>query len=153
MCKALLCAASVLLVASLACASEEAEVPDYRQQVMDTEAAFARTMAERNFEAFTAFLSEEAIFFAGDKALRGKQTVADAWSAYYEGEDAPFSWEPRTVEVLPSGELALSTGPVRGRDGKHIANFTSIWRQEEPGVWRIIFDKGNPVCADSAAGE
>jgi len=21
-----------------------------------------------------------------------------------------------------------------------------LWRQEAPGIWRIIFDKGEPVC-------
>ena len=139
--------ASAILLAGWACAAEQAEEPDLEMQVTETEIAFARTMAERNFEAFTTFLSEEAIFFAGERPLRGKQEVAEAWSGYFEGEEPPFSWEPRTVEVLPSGNLALSTGPVHNRDGKHIADFTSIWRQEEPGVWKIVFDKGNPVCA------
>jgi len=27
-----------------------------------------------------------------------------------------------------------------------LATFSSIWRQESPGVWRIVFDKGNPEC-------
>ncbi|HPA52918.1 MAG TPA: DUF4440 domain-containing protein, partial [Thermoanaerobaculia bacterium] len=59
---------------------------------------------------------------------------------------APFSWEPALVEVLDSGTLALSTGPVRDPAGKETGTFTSIWRREGPGTWRIVFDKGNPVC-------
>jgi hypothetical protein len=35
---------------------------------------------------------------------------------------------------------------VRDSKGKLIGRFTSIWRLEAPGVWRIIFDKGNEVC-------
>ena len=35
---------------------------------------------------------------------------------------------------------------VRNAAGKLIATFTSVWRQESPGVWRIVFDKGNEVC-------
>jgi hypothetical protein len=50
------------------------------------------------------------------------------------------------VEVLDSGDLALSSGPVRDASGKLIATFTSIWRREAPATWRIVFDKGNPVC-------
>ena len=42
------------------------------------------------------------------------------------------------------GTLALSTGPVRNPAGQPIARFNSIWRQEAPGVWRIVFDKGQP---------
>jgi ketosteroid isomerase-like protein len=78
--------------------------------------------------------------------LRGKQQVTDRWKRYYEDPDAPFSWEPQQVEVLDSGTLALSSGPVQDSSGKLIATFSSIWRQEQPGVWRIVFDKGNDVC-------
>jgi hypothetical protein len=59
---------------------------------------------------------------------------------------APFSWEPEQVEVLPSGTLAPSTGPVRDPAGKLTGTFTSIWRREGPGRWRILFDMGCPAC-------
>jgi ketosteroid isomerase-like protein len=116
-----------------------------KRQVADTERAFARTMATRDHKAFMSFLSQEAVFFSGDKPLRGAQQVADWWKRYYEGPDAPFSWEPEEVEVLDSGTLAISSGPVRDSKGALIATFTSIWRLEDTGKWRIIFDKGNRV--------
>jgi hypothetical protein len=50
------------------------------------------------------------------------------------------------VEVLDSGTLALSSGPVRDAEGNLIGTFMSVWRHEGPGAWRIVFDKGNPVC-------
>jgi len=119
---------------------------DLRQQVMNTERAFAKTMADRDHAAFATFVSDEAIFFAGDKQLHGKQEVITWWKDFYSKPEAPFSWEPETVEVLPSGTLALSTGPVHNAQGKLIGTFSSIWRQEAPGKWHIIFDKGNAVC-------
>lgn len=128
----------------------DAESTDLEAQVESTERAFAATMAERDFEAFTSFLSEEAIFISGS-TLRGKQQVADAWKPYFDGPAAPFSWQPETVEVNDSGALALSTGPVRDASGNLVATFTSIWRQEEPGVWRIVFDKGNLACPPTAS--
>ncbi|MBW6493810.1 MAG: hypothetical protein K0B16_04515 [Burkholderiaceae bacterium] len=72
--------------------------------------------------------------------------VVQAWARYFTGSQAPFSWQPETVEVLATGQLALSTGPVLDAGGKLIATFTSIWRLEAPGTWRIVFDKGNEVC-------
>jgi ketosteroid isomerase-like protein len=117
-----------------------------RQQVFDTERAFAKTMAARDHAAFVTFLSPETIFFSGPRSLRGSQQVADQWKRFYEGPQAPFSWEPETVEVLDSGTLALSSGPVRDATGKIISTFNSIWRQESPGNWRIVFDKGSPAC-------
>ena len=117
-----------------------------REQVMATERAFAKSMADRDHAAFMRFLADEAVFFSGPRPLRGKQAVADAWKPFYEKPAAPFSWEPDQVEVLASGTLALSTGPVRDPTGKLIGRFNSIWRQEAPGQWRIVFDKGEDVC-------
>ncbi len=142
---------SILLAAALlAACSVMTGVSDHpvdlQQQVANTERAFAKSMADRDHAAFALFLSDEAIFFSGPKVLRGKQQVAAAWKRFYEGPTAPFSWQPEQVEVLPSGQLALSSGPVRDAQGKLIATFSSIWRLEAPGVWRIVFDKGNDVC-------
>jgi len=124
-----------------------------KRQVADTERAFARSMAERNHAAFTALLSEQAVFF-GRSVLRGKADVAAAWKAFFDGPKAPFSWEPDSVEVLADGTLAHSTGPVRDEDGKLISRFNSVWRLEAPGVWRIVFDKGQPLTeADRKVAE
>lgn len=119
---------------------------DLRSQVENAERAFAKTMADRDYEAFVSFLSDEAVFFAGKTALNGKHAVASAWKSLYEKPDAPFSWQPEQVVVLESGTLALSTGPVLNPDGKTTGSFTSIWRLEASGEWKIIFDKGCEVC-------
>jgi ketosteroid isomerase-like protein len=119
---------------------------DARQQVMATERTFAKTMAERDHQAFATFVSSEAVFFSGPAPLRGKQQVVDWWARFFQKPAAPFSWDPDQVEVLDSGSLAISSGPVKDPSGKLIARFTSIWRLEAPGQWRIIFDKGSEVC-------
>lgn len=115
-----------------------------QQQVFAAERAFARSMADRNREAFASFVSTEAIFFSGKTILRGQDQVVSGWSQFFEGPAAPFSWEPDQVEVLDSGTLALSTGLVRDPEGEVVARFNSIWRLEAPGVWRVIYDKGSP---------
>jgi len=122
------------------------DVARAEREVADTERAFAKTMADRDFAAFKSFLADDAIFFSGPTPLRGKERVAGAWQRFYEKPEVPFSWQPEQVQVLESGELALSTGPVRDPKGKLFATFTSIWRREASGQWRIIFDKGNDVC-------
>jgi ketosteroid isomerase-like protein len=136
-----------LLVACAATAQEAAPSP-LAKQVEDTERAFAQTMADRDFEAFQSFLSDEAVFFAGNTPLRGKQQVSDTWQRYFEEPAAPFSWEPELVEVLASGTLALSSGPVRDPAGNRVATFSSIWRLEPSGQWRIVFDKGSRDCPE-----
>lgn len=132
--------------ASIAPQPQAVDKTELQHRVVETERAFARTMADRNYAAFSSFLSQEAVFFGNTRVLHGKREVAEAWKPLFEQPAAPFSWEPAQVEVLDSGTLALSTGPVRDAQGKVIATFNSIWRQEAPGVWRIVFDKGSDLC-------
>jgi ketosteroid isomerase-like protein len=135
-----------LFVQGCATKADQRDPQALRDQVVATETAFAGTLADRNFGRFAEFISGEAIFFSGSDAARGKKEILERWRAYFDGPKAPFSWAPEKVEVLDSGLLALSSGPVRDAEGKRIATFSSIWRQESPGVWRIVFDKGCDVC-------
>ena len=133
--------------ASLAACSTVAapDVDELARQVADTERAFARSMADRDLAAFTRHLSAQAVFYHGATTLRGPDAIVAVWKAYYEGAAAPFSWAPDRVDVLADGSLAHSSGPVRDAAGKRVSRFNSVWRQEAPGVWRIVFDKGSPL--------
>jgi len=135
----LLCA----LLLSVASAQTNA---DLKEQVRKTEMAFAKTMADRDHAAFTSFLADETVFF-GARVLRGAKAVADQWKGFYQAPKAPFSWSPDTVEVLDSGTLAFSSGPVLDPDGKRIGTFNSVWRLQPDGKWKIVFDKGCPPCS------
>jgi ketosteroid isomerase-like protein len=112
------------------------------KQVFAAESSFAASMARRDLKAFAAFLSPEAVFFSDTAALRGKEAVVEGWRKFFAGPDAPFSWKPETIEVLSSGTLALSSGPVHDPSGKQVGTFNSVWRREAGGRWRVIFDKG-----------
>jgi ketosteroid isomerase-like protein len=117
-----------------------------REQVRQAETAFAKTMADRDHAAFVSFLADETIFFGPDRVLRGRQEVADGWKRFYAGSKAPFSWAPERVEVVDSGNLAMSSGPVHDPSGKRVGTFNSVWRLEKDGRWRIVLDNGCPPC-------
>lgn len=140
-----LAAITALALASAAAGAAPSNA-ELKQQVADTERAFAATMRQRDLAAFTSFLSDETVFYSGPVPLRGREQVTAFWKKFYEGKEAPFSWEPDQVDVIDSGTLAHSSGPVYDPKGKLIARFNSVWRLEAPGKWRIVFDKGQDVC-------
>jgi len=104
------------------------------------------TLAERDFKGFGSFLSSEAIFFSGTSVEHGAAAIEAAWRPYFTSPTAPFSWVPDNVQVLPSGKLALSSGPVYIQ-GKEVSRYNSIWRLESANTWRVVFDKGEAVCS------
>lgn len=130
---------ALLASAGAVCAAELSP----KDQVWAAEIAFAMTVENRDLNAFAEFIADEAVFFSGTTAAHGKANVVDSWKRFFLDKEAPFSWAPDQVEVLASGTLALSTGPVRDPSGKVISRFNSIWRLEA-GRWRVVFDKGSP---------
>jgi ketosteroid isomerase-like protein len=149
-CAALVAAAAVSGALLSGCATPPAAKPDLaqlQQQVTAAERAFAKTMADRDFAGFGTYVAEDALFYSGaNPPLRGRQAVMDHWKRFYATPQAPFSWEPDKVDVLDNGTLAHSTGPVKDPSGKIVSRYNSVWRQDAPGVWRVVFDRGEPVC-------
>jgi ketosteroid isomerase-like protein len=134
---------ALLLLVPVANAAES--VAELAAQVRATEIAFAKTLADRDAKKFASMIAPDVIWL-GDKPLHGPDEVLASWRQYFEGPKAPFSWAPEIVEVQPGGALALSTGPVLDPQGKRVGTYTSIWRREAGGEWKIIFDRGCPVC-------
>jgi len=122
------------------------------QQVADTERGFARTMADRDFAAFLSFIADDAVFLNGGKPLRGREAIGAHWKRFFTGPAAPFAWQPDLVEVIGSGMLAQSIGPVSAPDGKVFARFYSTWRREPDGRWRIVLDNGYDLGECGAKG-
>jgi uncharacterized protein (TIGR02246 family) len=115
-------------------------------QVRAAEAAFAGTMARRDSATFGTYVADDAVFVGSRGPLRGRDSIVAGWRPFFAGPAAPFSWAPEMVEVLASGTLALSSGPVFDPTGKRIGTFNSIWRRDADGRWRVVFDKGCPAC-------
>jgi len=140
-----ICTAVLVAFASLAPvhAQQKASPAD---QVRAAETAFAKSMADRNLAAFTALLADDTVFWGGKGVNRGKAAVAADWKRFFDGPAAPFSWAPADVEVLPSGNLGFTSGPVYDPKGQRIGTFNSVWQRQADGSWKIVFDKGCPPC-------
>lgn len=144
-----LLAAALTLVLGVPVSVLAADEPDAAQLAAELEAAelaFARTMADRDHDAFVSFLADEAVFFGRGGEIRGLDAVAAAWKPLFEGVEAPFAWRPDSATVLDSGTLGLTSGPVLAPDGTRIGTFNSVWRRQPNGTWKVVFDRGCPDC-------
>lgn len=138
---------SVLVhTAAAAQAPSSPSLAERRESLLASERAFAKTMSDRDHAAFAGFVAEEGVFFGSARAMHGRTEVAAGWKRFFEGPKAPFSWEPDRGEVLGSGTLGMTSGPVRDPDGKRIGTFNTTWRYEADGKWRVVFDIGCPPC-------
>jgi ketosteroid isomerase-like protein len=135
-------AAVVISLLSLTPAHAQRGAASPVDEVRAAETAFAKSMADRNASAFASLIANEAVFFGGKGVLRGKTAVVADWKRFFDGPAAPFSWAPTEVEVLASGTLGYTSGPVHDPQGRRIGTFNSVWQRQADGSWKIVFDKG-----------
>lgn len=134
-----------LLFSVFAAASDAPSVAEIEDSLRATETAFAKTMEDRDFDAFATFLSENAIFSTPRGELRGRSQILEGWRPLYEAETPPFSWRPERVHVLDGGKLGGTTGPVIDPEGNVIGQFVSTWARQPDGSWKIVLDMA-PNC-------
>lgn len=153
-------AAALALFVVLAPAATAAQEPTIREELVEqvrrAELAFAATVAEKRAEAFAAMIDDEAVFLgARNEVARGRAEIAAAWAGFFAPDAPRFDWRPEVVELSADGTLGLSRGPwtLRGRDPQgnpleRTGTFTSVWRRQADGSWRVIFDAGCGACPD-----
>jgi ketosteroid isomerase-like protein len=127
-------------------------VADLADDVRCREISFSKSIESRDMEAFRSFLDDDARF-VGNRIRRGPDEITEAWRTY-EPEDGPLlKWRPQIIEVLADGKLALSRGPYRytqkndaGESVDFWGTFNSVWRLQEDGSWKVVFDAGSPAA-------
>ena len=84
---------------------------------------------------------------------RGVAEVTAAWAVFFSDDAPQMKWRPLFIEVLDDGLLALSRGPYRmivtGPDGvssERWGTFNSVWRKQDDGSWKVVFDAGNQAA-------
>jgi ketosteroid isomerase-like protein len=138
--------AAIAALVLVGCATPAPDLTALGEQVRASETAFAASMQARDFQAFSTWVADDAVFINAGKPLRGKAAVLAHWQRFFAGPQAPFSWKPELVQVIDSGGLAYSEGPVSLPTGEVVARYASTWRRDPAGAWRIVLDHGYDVC-------
>lgn len=117
-------------------------MPDFASLVT-AEYAFADAAPRLGVrDAFLAFLADDAILFR-PRPVNGK-----AWFGARPPRPGLLTWYPCFARLSGAGDLGLSTGPWEFRpnslDEAPVAHgyFTSMWRAQADGEWKVEFDGG-----------
>ena len=141
--------AVLLFVASTAMA-------DLTDDVRCREIGFSKSIESRDMDSFRSFLDDDARFVGGG-VRRGPDEIIEGWSVYGADDGPTLKWRPQIVEVLEDGKLALSRGPYKytqkNEEGEAVdywGTFNSIWRLQDDGSWKVVFDAGSPAAQPPA---
>ena len=141
------------LISAVACLAATTAVADPGDDVRCREIGFSQSAENRDMQAFRAFIDADARFVSNE-VLRGVDAVTEAWAVFFTDPGPTIKWRPAVIEVLENGTLALSRGPYRvtsqNADGNIVESwgtFNSIWRVNDDGQWRVVFDAGSPAAS------
>lgn len=141
---------AVLVAVSLSLHAQRPEpLPDALQEMATTERAFAaRALAVGWKAAFLEFFSDAAIGFE-----KGEVNLAKA-QIHANPDPSPgmqLVWEPRVGDISATGEIGWLTGPsttidpARNKGQPRHAVYTSIWKRQRNGSYRVVMDVGVPT--------
>ena len=137
---------TVLLVLAAVAAPAFGDTAD---EVRCREIGFSKSVEAQDHERFATFIDPDARF-VGNKVDRSREAIAEAWRVFFTGDLPSIKWRPQFIEVLESGDLALSRGPYRiidrneqGEMTEGWGTYNSVWRLNADGKWLIVFDAGS----------
>jgi ketosteroid isomerase-like protein len=129
-----------------ASASTKASADTLRQ----LEADFMKATAEHGSQGYISYYADNAVEVPnGEGLIHGKANIAKTM-AFLDDKTNHLTWTPVGADIAASGDLGYTYGTYEftsnGKDGKPVVDhgkYTSIWKKQKDGSWKVVLDMGN----------
>jgi ketosteroid isomerase-like protein len=130
----------------LASASAKATADTLRQ----LEGEFMKAAAERGSAGYMSYYADDAVEVPnGGPIIQGKVNIAKGMG-FLDQKDNHLTWTPVGADISASADLGYTYGTFefrsKDRDGKPVIDhgkYTSIWKKQQDGSWKVVLDMGN----------
>ena len=114
------------------------------------EAEFMKAAAEKGSAGYMSYYADDAVEVPNGHALiLGKANIA-ATMDFLDDKNNHLTWTAIGADISASGDLGYTYGYYefqhRDEAGKRITEngkYTSIWRRQSDGSWKVVLDMGN----------
>jgi ketosteroid isomerase-like protein len=114
------------------------------------EADFMKAAEEKGSEGYMSYYAEDAVEVPnGEPFLKGKAAIAKTMG-FLDDKNNRLTWSPEGADISASGDLGYTYGnyefSAKDKDGKPIVQhgkYTSIWKKQKDGAWKVALDMGN----------
>lgn len=134
----------------LACSgpNETANIEKWKNEVIETERAFARMAKEKSIsEAFIYFAAENAVLNRDNTLIKERQGIIEHFGPVENTKTKrSLEWEPDFVDVATSGDLAYTYGKFlyTKTDSTGTTSqegiFHTVWKRQKDGSWKYVWD-------------
>ena len=142
----------ILILTIVACNQPKADQKAEGEKLMQLSREWSQTAATGDVEKTVSYWADDAFLMsAGQPPLKGKQAIRQMVEESYKIPGFRISWQPQTVEVSNSGDMAyliensqVSFTDSTGKPVTHHNKAVSIWRKQSDGTWKNVVDISTP---------
>jgi len=115
--------------------------------LVQLEAEFAADVAKHGHDAFLTYFAEDGVEVVdgGGFSTKDDMRKEPPWP-----EGTTLTWTPVKAEMAASGDLGYTYGnyvyTAKNKEGRLVVNYgkyTSIWKKQRDGQWKVVVDMGN----------
>jgi ketosteroid isomerase-like protein len=118
------------------------------------EGEFMKAAAERGSAGYMSYYADDAVEVPnGGPIIQGKVNIAKGMG-FLDQKDNHLTWTPVGADVSASADLGYTYGTFefrsKDKDGKPVIDrgkYTSIWKKQQDGSWKVVLDMGNASAA------
>ena len=145
---------AVAQTAQTSAADAQPTAADSKPATTDTlrqlEADFMKAAMEQGAEGYMSYYADDAVEVPnGADAIHGKANIARTMG-FLNDRNNQLTWTPVDAGISISGDLGWTSGTYefrsKDKDGKpkvEHGKYTSIWKKQPDGNWKIVLDMGN----------
>ena len=144
---------SLALLSLMSCAETKVDTKAEGDKVMQLSKEWSDAASSGNLDKTLSYWADDAVLIAAQEpVMKGKPAIKEMVEGSLKIPGFHISWEPKTVEVSASGDMAYlieeSQISVNDSTGKPIimkSNTVSIWRKQADGSWKNVVDISSPA--------
>ena len=114
------------------------------------EGEFMKAAVEKGSAGYMSYYADNAVEVPnGYILIQGKSAIAKTMG-FLDDKNNRLTWTPVGADISASGDLGYTYGNYefhsKDKDGKdHVEHgkYTSIWKLQNDGSWKVVLDMGN----------
>src|SRR2546423_7052569 len=146
--------AAILFVPN-ATRSTSASTKATAETLRQLEGKFMKAAAEHGSQGYLSYYTDDAVEVPnGAPLIQGKVNIAKTMG-FLDDKNNRLTWTPVGADISASGDLGYTYGTyefsTKDKAGKTVVDhgkYTSIWKKQSDGSWKVVLDMGN-----SSAGQ
>jgi ketosteroid isomerase-like protein len=114
------------------------------------EGEFMKAAADKGSEGYMSYYAADSVELPnGAPLIQGKTEIAKGMG-FLDDKNNRLTWTPVGADISASGDLGYTYGNYefqsKDKEGKPVSEhgkYTSIWKKQKDGSWKVVLDMGN----------